>query len=98
MRTIRRSGARDLPPSADSVKSAVRIQSASHPKLGDIITILAPCGINIRVRVTEITPDAEGWTGWALMVDDLSRELRALSVPGDINSQVRIFDHQVVDK
>ena len=62
-RIIRRSGARDLPPSADRVCSAVIVESR-HPKLGEMLNIASPAGVLLRVKVTEITPDAGGWIGW----------------------------------
>lgn len=98
MRTIRRSGARDLPPSVDDVRSSVTVQQATHPKPGDVITVFVPCGIDMRVRVSEITPDPEGWMGWAMPIDDAGQPLRALGVPIERNYPMRIFEHQVVDK
>lgn len=95
-RIIRRSGARDLPPSADRVCSAVIVESR-HPKLGEMLNIASPAGVLLRVKVTEITPDAGGWIGWGEVQPGNEKLLREAGVPsfGD-EDLMRIFDWQVV--
>ena len=98
MRTIRRSNARDLPPSADAIISAVIVKSAKDraPASGDKVQILAPCGVELTVRVTSVEPDDTGWIGWGDVLPGREPQLRAAGVPLADAAPMRIFSHQVV--
>ena len=93
---IRRSGARDLPPSVDRVSSAVIVENR-HPRVGEILKIASPAGVLLSVRVTEITPDADGWIGWGEVQPGFEQQLRAAGVPAwGPRDMMRIFEWQVV--
>ena len=95
---IRRSGARDLPPSADSTSPSV-VDLSSVPAPGKIVRMLAPCGAELDVRITEAERVEGGWIGWGVQVRDSDDALRALGVPPcGTNVPVRIFDWQVLNK
>ena len=95
---IRRSGARDLPPSADAEQSGV-LDLSGVPTPGKIVRMLAPCGLELDIRITEAERIAGGWRGWGLQVKNSDDELRALGVPAcGINIPVRVFDWQVLNK
>lgn len=95
MRTVRRSGARDLPPSADS--TPVVIISPARPSAGEIIGVMSPAGVALRVRVTEIVRDVNGWIGWGDVLPGLERELRQAGVPeSGSDARMRIFDWQLL--
>jgi hypothetical protein len=98
MRTIRRSNARDLPPSADAPASAVIVKSARDraPVPGERLQILAPCGVELTVRVTSVEPDDTGWIGWGDVMPGGEAQLRAAGVPLSDAAPMRIFSHQVV--
>lgn len=98
MRTIRRSNARDLPPSADAPTSAVIIKHGRDlpPAVGNQLQILAPCGVSLRVRVTSIEPDDTGWMGWGEVLQGSESEIKDAGVPSGPNSPMRIFSHQVI--
>lgn len=101
MRTIRRSGARDLPPDADSVKSAVTVlpKGDPMPAVGDIVTVAAYCGLQLEVRIDAVEPDETGWRAWATEMQNRDDELRALGVyvPKE-RSRMRVFDFQVQNR
>lgn len=95
---IRRSGARDLPPSADAARSGV-VDLSGVPTPGKTVKMLAPCGAVLDVRITAAERLDGGWNGWGLQIKDADDELRALGVPACGTSiPVRVFDWQVLNK
>lgn len=99
MKTIRRSGAYDLPPNADTVMSAVTILSkpAPLPSIGDVVTVKSYCGLLIVVKLTEVEVDETGWRALAMEVVNRDAELRALGVfIPQVPTYMRIFDSQVI--
>ena len=99
MKTIRRSGAYDLPPNADTVMSAVTILSkpAPLPNIGDVVTVKSYCGLHLVVKLTEVEVDETGWRALAMEVVNRDAELRALGVfVPQVPTHMRIFDSQVI--
>lgn len=96
MRTIRRSGARDLPPSADRVMPVV-IVTPPHPSPGEVVSIMSYAGIPLRVKVSEISLDDTGWVGWGDVLPGNERALREAGVPDcGSSTRMRIFDWQLL--
>lgn len=98
MRTIRRSVAKDLPPAADDHTPSVLVKRAQDfaPAAGSCLRVLAPCGVELNVRVTSVDPDDTGWAAWAEVLSGFDAALRAQGVPGPADAPMRIFSHQVV--
>lgn len=95
-KTIRRSSARNLPPSADGFVPPV-ISSDVAPKAGTQILVMAPCGVALKVRVREAQADSLGWAGWADVISGKEQDLRDAGVPTcDSDLPMRIFSWQVV--
>jgi hypothetical protein len=99
MKSIRRSGAYDLPPNADTVISSITVVSkpAPLPSIGDIVTVKSYCGLHLVVKLTEIEIDETGWRALAMEVVNRDAELRALGVfIPQVPTHMRIFDSQVI--
>lgn len=97
----RRSGARDLPPSADAVQSAVISLPPCNnvPLPGSQFLVSLPCDLQIRAQIISTEPDGAGWMGWATQVGGNLADFRARGVPvTDLGEKFRIFDWQVVDR
>lgn len=100
MKTIRRSGAYDLPPNADTIISEVTValNQKSLPKIGDILTIKAYCGLNLIVKIVSIETDCTGWRGKAVETINRDDELRALGVfIPKVSEPMQFFDSQVIN-
>ena len=99
MKTIRRSGAHDLPPNADTIMSSVTILSKPKPlpNIGDILTIKSYCGLHLVVKLVSIETDHTGWRALATEVFNRDDELRALGVfIPKISEPMQVFDSQVI--
>lgn len=95
MRTIRRSGARDLPPDADHVGSQVTVATTA-PRAGTLLSISSPCGVALRVRVKEAEMLGQDWIGWADVLPGSEKDLQRAGVPvGGEDVPMRIFSWQV---
>lgn len=92
---IRRSGARDLPPSADHVRSQITVASTA-PRPGTALTVMAPCGVRLCVRVREAEMVDKEWIGWADVMPGKEKDLLSAGVPAEMKSvPMRIFSWQV---
>ena len=101
MKTIRRSGARDLPPDADSVRSTVTVlpRPPVSPPVGSVVKVNAYCGLQMLVRIEKVEEDDTGWRAWASPAQPYDKELRDLGVPVISNYPLmRVFDFQVQDR
>jgi hypothetical protein len=97
-RTIRRSGARDLPPSADSVASSVVSQPAGRalPSVHEIVEVQTFSGVKVRARITDVEPVSDGWIGWGEQISDADSLFKSAGVPPCGPSDlIRLFDWQV---
>lgn len=99
-RVIRRSSARDLPPSADNYTSDAPavVETRRMPRPDAMLRVTVPCGLTLRVKVVSAEPTETGWMGWAQQLDDASAEYRAFGVPAPYTDNFRIYDWQVVDR
>lgn len=98
-RVIRRSSAKNLPPSADTYTGSVVVMSdgSGIPKCGTNLIVRAPCGMDLRVCIREASPCESGWDGWADVDPAHDSSLRALGVPQcDQRSPMRVFSWQVL--
>ena len=98
---IRRSGARNLPPSADSHTVPVVMMSdgVGIPRKGTRLRVRAPCGVELQISMREAAPCEGGWIGWADVDASHDSALRDAGVPqreGD--SPMRVFSWQVLSE
>jgi hypothetical protein len=96
-KSIRRSGFRNLPPSADSVTSSVTVQPAGDalPRVGSFVAVKTFCGVEVRARVTAVEPVASDWMAWGEILQGSEAALRAAGVPPG-NDPLRIFSWQIL--
>lgn len=98
-KTLRRSSARDLPPSADRVVSSVTSTpaGAALPKRGDILRVQTYSGVVVRARIVSVDAVAEAWLAWGEVLPGHDADLRANGVPPCGPSDLlRIFSWQVI--
>ena len=101
MKTIRRSGARDLPPDVDSVRSSVTVlpRPPVRPAVGSVVKVNSYCGLQMLVRIEKVEEDDTGWRAWAAPTQSYDKELRDLGVPIlPSYPLMRVFDFQVQDR
>ena len=96
-KSIRRSGLRNLPPSADSVISSVTVQPAGDalPRIGSTVTVSTFSGVELRARVTSVESVANDWMAWGEVLQGYDAPLRAAGVPPG-NDPLRIFSWQIL--
>lgn len=99
-RTIRRSVARDLPPSADAPRSSVTFTLAGSalPTPGSEMSVATFCGVRIRALIESVDPEeGGGWSAWGRVLPGFEQQLKAAGVPAaGPDDKIRIFDWQII--
>ena len=99
LRRVARTGATNLPPSADAYVHQQQPVVENHA-VGKILSVITYCGVEVTCRVTNVKEDTAGVIYEAVPVGNKkSRELRTAGVPVDddtVNHKFIVFPHQVV--